>query len=100
MRKRRGRTQAKLATEAVVSQSLIAKIEGGRMDPWYSCIKKIVSALEKLPEGEEGIAAKTIGNRPVVSVNRGDLVTDALKPVEVDLNRSFQFWNVVRWWAA
>lgn len=39
-------TQKELANLAGVSQSLIAKIESGRIDPAYSKVMKILSALE------------------------------------------------------
>jgi predicted transcriptional regulator len=46
MRKLLGMTQKKLATLAGVSQSLIAKIESGNIDPAYSKVVLILSALE------------------------------------------------------
>ncbi|MFH1222542.1 MAG: CBS domain-containing protein [Candidatus Micrarchaeota archaeon] len=46
MRKRLGLTQKQLAVLAGVSQSLIAKIEMGGLDPSYSNVVKIFSALE------------------------------------------------------
>ena len=46
-RKRLGITQQALAKLAGVSQSLIAKIESGRIDPAYSKVKSIISALER-----------------------------------------------------
>ncbi len=46
MRKRLGLTQKQLAALAGVSQSLIAKIESGKVDPAYSNVVKITEALE------------------------------------------------------
>ena len=41
-----GMTQAQLAKEAGVSQSLVAKLESGRSDASYSRVRRILDALE------------------------------------------------------
>ncbi len=46
LRRQLGLTQKELANLANVSQSLIAKIESGRVDPAYSKVMQILSALE------------------------------------------------------
>jgi predicted transcriptional regulator len=46
LRKSLGLTQKRLAALAGVSQSLIAKIESGRVDPAFSKVKQILGALE------------------------------------------------------
>lgn len=46
LRKQLGLTQKQLADLAGVSQSLIAKIESGRIDPAYSKVMQILAALE------------------------------------------------------
>lgn len=46
MRRQLGLTQKQLATLAGVSQSLIAKIESGKIDPAYSKVMQIIGALE------------------------------------------------------
>ncbi len=48
MRKQLGLTQKELAKLSGVSQSLIAKIESGKIDPAYSKVVQIVSALENI----------------------------------------------------
>ncbi|MEW6748648.1 MAG: CBS domain-containing protein [Candidatus Micrarchaeota archaeon] len=55
VRKQLGMTQKQLAALAGVSQSLIAKIESGKIDPAYSKVVQIISALE----GEQNKAKKT-----------------------------------------
>lgn len=47
LRKKLGITQHELAKLSGVSQSLIAKIEAGRIDPAYSKAKGIISALQR-----------------------------------------------------
>jgi len=46
-RRKSGMTQHQLARAAGVSQSLIAKIESGRVDAAYSKVKAILEALER-----------------------------------------------------
>lgn len=46
MRKQLGLTQKQLADLSGVSQSLIAKIESGKIDPAYSKVVRIINALE------------------------------------------------------
>ena len=48
MRKRLNLSQRELAGMAGVSQSLIAKIERGTIDPSYSNVRKILSAFEEV----------------------------------------------------
>jgi predicted transcriptional regulator len=59
-------TQSDLAERAGVSQPLIARIEGGDVDPRLSTLRRIVSALQ---EAEGGILrARDMMHSPVVSV--------------------------------
>ena len=60
-----GLTQAKLAGEAGVSQSLIAKIEAGRVDPTYRSMKSISEALKarRLVKGKK---ARDVMSSPVI----------------------------------
>lgn len=53
MRRRLGLTQQKLAKIAGVSQSLIAKIEAGRIDPAYSKAVRIIDALRQQQSASE-----------------------------------------------
>jgi predicted transcriptional regulator len=53
IRKKLGMTQSELASRAGVSQSLIAKIEAGLIDPTYSKAKKIIDALGTIKAKEE-----------------------------------------------
>ena len=61
-----GLTQAELAERADVSQPLIARIEGGDVDPRLSTLRGIVNALEAAESSL--LRAKDLMNSPVVSV--------------------------------
>jgi len=52
MRRALGLTQKELARQSGVSQSLIAKIESGHIDPSYSKVRHIFAALESLQKKE------------------------------------------------
>lgn len=70
-----GLTQSELADRADVSQPLIARIEGGDVDPRLSTLRRIVNALE---EAEGGVLrAADLMNTPVVSVAPDDSVRQA-----------------------
>ena len=65
-------TQSELADRADVSQPLIARIEGGDVDPRLSTLRRIVNALEAA-EGSI-LRAEDLMNREVVSVEPDDSV--------------------------
>ena len=68
-------TQSELANRAEVSQPLIARIEGGDVDPRLSTLRRIVNALE---EAEGSILrASDLMNPAVVSVAPDDSVHHA-----------------------
>lgn len=56
LRKRAGLTQQQLAQAAGVSQSLIAKIEAGHVDPSFSVGKRILAALKSCEQEQEPTA--------------------------------------------
>ncbi len=76
-RKEVGLSQAELARRAGVSQSLIAKIEAGKVNPRLSTIKKIVEALEKAERDKS--TAKHIMTRDVIYVEPGEKVARAVE---------------------
>ena len=53
IRKRLGLTQSELAKLAGVSQSLIAKLESGRIDPSFTKVKSILDVLEGINKKSE-----------------------------------------------
>ncbi len=78
IRKRLGLTQKQFANRAGVSQSMIAKIEAGRMDPSWSSVGKIeafVSAFTK----EREIDAKEIMAKKIISVDRNAKARDIVE---------------------
>lgn len=70
MRKRLDLSQRELATLAGVSQSLIAKIERGSIDPSYSNVRKILMAFEEVLRRR-----KVEGMKLGAQLSVGDLAT-------------------------
>jgi predicted transcriptional regulator len=75
-RKRLGITQQKLAKLAGVSQSLIAKIESGRIDPAYSKVKSITEVLEREGFSKEK-TAKDIMHTGIVALSASETLHSA-----------------------
>ena len=67
IRKKLEITQTDLANRAGVSQSLIAKIESGRIDPTYTKTKKIFAALSELEKKDE-ITAEQLMTKKIVNL--------------------------------
>ena len=67
IRKQIGLNQTELAREARVSQSVIARLESGKIDPSYTKMKRIFSALERLGKGKL-LTARDIVNKNIVSI--------------------------------
>ncbi|MBT3814875.1 CBS domain-containing protein [Candidatus Woesearchaeota archaeon] len=78
IRKKHGLNQKELAEKADVSQSLIAKIESGKIEPSFSNAKKIFQALEELREKEE-LKAKNLMNKKIVFAKANDKVKDIIQ---------------------
>ena len=81
VRKKFGLTQTELAHKASVSQSLIAKIESGRIDPTYSKTKKIFDVLQNLTQEKE-VKAEEVMNSKVISLDPEDNIRDAIKKIK------------------
>ena len=78
LRKQLGLTQKELATISGVSQSLIAKIESNRIDPAYSKVVQIISALEnKLNQSKKVVSQ--IMTKDIISLKSDDLVSHAVE---------------------
>lgn len=81
-RKLLGLTQLQLAKRAQVSQSLVAKVEAGSVDPGYSLAKRLFSALEGELRAREA-SAKDVMQHPLRSVG----VSDTLRTAVAKLRR-------------
>ncbi|MFW6384584.1 MAG: CBS domain-containing protein [Halodesulfurarchaeum sp.] len=73
-------TQSALADRAGVSQPLIARIEGGDVDPRLSTLRRIVEALDEV-EGEV-VRAGSLMHDDVVAVEPDDPVSLAVKRMQ------------------
>ena len=79
MRIKAGLTQKEVARRAKVSQSLIARIERGSIDPRLSTLRKIVKVLEEALEKEGEVMVSTVMTTPVITVFEDDDVKTAAK---------------------
>ena len=77
IRKQLDMTQHKMAGELGISQSMVAKIESGSLDPTYSYVKKIEDKIMHLTHREEKEAGE-IMSRNIFSVNKNDTVKHAI----------------------
>jgi len=82
IRKRLGLTQKELAAKAGVSQSLIAKIEAGRLDPAYSKAVQLINTLENISNQEQN--ALTILNKSIISVSGSHTIKQAIAKMKKD----------------
>ncbi len=76
-----GLTQTELARRAGVSQSLIARIEAGDIDPRLSTLRKILTAL-KSKEINPGLCAGDIMKHPVVHAKPEDAIASVSRLME------------------
>jgi len=80
IRQQTGLTQAQLAKLSNVSQSMITKIERGRIDPSYTIATKIFSTLEEqLNKSNKKIYAKNIMTKNIISVKPESTIDRAIK---------------------
>ena len=76
-RKILGITQSRLAKESAVSQSLIAKLESGKLETSYSIAKQIFLVLDKL-ENKTSKKAKDYSSNKIIKIDLGDKVKAAI----------------------
>lgn len=79
MRQKLGITQAELAKLSGVSQSIITKIENGKIEPSYSIARKILITLEQEIAGKhDQIKAKDVCSRKIISIQADQTIDKAL----------------------
>jgi predicted transcriptional regulator len=78
VRKQLSITQSQLANISNVSQSLIAKIESGKIDPSYSKVKALSDSLESIKR-KNSKKSKDIMAKHIISVESSERVEDAAK---------------------
>jgi len=77
LRKRLDITQSKLASLSGVSQSLIAKIEAGKIDPTYTNAKKIFETLEELSTGKK-LKADDVMRSKIISAKPKEKISEVI----------------------
>src|SRR3989338_8112566 len=83
LRKKQGLTQSGLARLAGVSQSLIAKIESGSVDPTFSHAKRIFEVLHSIEREKGPKAGELIAGR-IIAVALDDSVTEAIRKMKAN----------------
>lgn len=74
-------TQSDLAKKANVSQSLIAKIEAGKIDPTFTKTKRIFDTLDFLQNKEE-IKAEALMNERIISIAPEDSIKESISKMK------------------
>lgn len=72
-----GMKQAELAAKAGISQSMVARIEAGSVDPRVSTLTKIIQVLNAVSRPR--ITASQVMHSPVYSVNPEDSISRAVE---------------------
>ncbi len=80
-RKKLSLTQGQLAKYANVSQSLIAKIESGKIDPTFTKVQRIFATLQTLSQKEER-KAKDIMHKELICLAPTDTIRIAIKKMK------------------
>ncbi len=73
-----GISQADLAKGAQTSQSFIAKLERGRLNPSYEAVRRVLETLDEQARAEEPRARELMQKDPSI-VRPGERVADALQ---------------------
>ena len=81
IRKRLGLTQTELARLANVSQSLLAKLESGRLNPTYNTTVRIFATLEGLAK-KGRLAAKDVMNQKIITAKRGEKISEIIQKMK------------------
>jgi predicted transcriptional regulator len=76
-RRKLGLTQNQLAELAGVSQSYIAKLEAGNIEPSYIKVKALFEALDRLDQNKQ-VTAGELMNRSIVSIQKNTSIQEAI----------------------
>ena len=87
IRKRLDMTQHELAKRAGISQSLIAKIEAGKIDPTYTKACMIFETLKGISD-QKKIKAKDVMNRKIISASPKEKITQVIADTPISKSRS------------
>ena len=78
IRKQLEMTQNQFAKKVGISQSMIAKIESGKLDPTYSYVKKIENAINSLTKHEEKEAQEVMAKN-IITAKLEEKMPDVIK---------------------
>ena len=81
LRKKHNLTQTQLAKLASVSQSLIAKIEAGTVDPTFSHVSRILEVLNSMERGKEPKAEQLITHK-IITVGKNEPLSKVIKEMK------------------
>ncbi len=81
IRKKLGLSQTQLANQAGVSQSLIAKIESGLLDPTYTNAQKIFRAIDELSQKHE-LKAKDVMQKKITAAKPDENIKEVIKTMK------------------
>jgi len=76
-------TQAELAKASGTSQSLVAKLERGRLNPSYEVVRRVLDALDRLAVSEEPVASALMSKR-LVSAEPSEPLGKALERMKAN----------------
>jgi len=83
IRQKIGLTQSELAKLTGVSQSVITKIERGKITPSYQIAKNIFETLEKeLHKNQKAVLAKEVSSKKIITIESNQTIKDAIKIME------------------
>ncbi len=78
VRKKLDLTQHQFAKEIGISQSMVAKIESGKLDPTYSYVQKIENRINRLTKHEEK-EARDIMIKKIISTKPEEKISHVIK---------------------
>lgn len=93
LRRKLGLTQKQLAYMAGLSQSMVAKMEAGLIDPGYSSVQKVFAVLEKAQQKEEPVVSAFMKRKIIAASPSEGLKSVVKKMREHDVSQLPVFSN-------